>query len=171
MGNLFYTIGLQRSGKSTTARKWLNYKLDISDSGDILTRVERKSESEAPRVVVSGDAIRLAMHGQVYASEAEGQVAVAAEWMMRMFLGEGYDVLYDETNTSIDSLKRVYRVSRDAIPVIIDTPMDVCLERAERLGQHYLFPVIKRCSVQKDYLLGNFSAIVADVKDYLKTHN
>lgn len=170
MGNLYYSIGCPRSGKSTIGRKWVKREVFIDNNGGVLDSTGLNIWSDNPRIVVNSDAIRLAMHGQVYAREAEGYVAVTAEMMLRMFLVEGYDVYYDETNTSIESLRRVYRASKDAIPVIVPTLPSECKRRAVVTNQEYLFPVIDRCAEQMTELLAHFDYHISEVKKYLEYH-
>lgn len=174
MGKLYYAIGCPRSGKSTIGRKWVNWIVNIDDDGQIIDNLDDYKTLAAiesyPRIVVNSDAIRLALHGQVYSKEAEGHVASIAETMMKAFLAEGYDVYYDETNTSIASLHRVYRASREAIPVIVTTPPEECKRRAIATNQQYLFPVIDRCAAQMSELLSQFDYHISEVKKYLDSH-
>ena len=170
---LYYFMGCPRSGKSTLARQFLKYQLDFVDGKPSNLR-EGMHEDDNPRVVINSDALRLAMHGQVWAGEAEGLVACIAEINARAFLNEGYDVLIDETNTSEASLIRIYRVARDckveAVPVVMWTSPEVCKERAIKTKQEYLFPVIERCWKQLNDLRGEFESKINSIKKYLDTH-
>lgn len=77
---LICTVGLPRSGKSTTAMA-----LGIS--------------LHAP--VVERDAIRLALHGQPYIAVAEPMVKVLDDLFIRTLFHTGYTtVIVDETNFS-----------------------------------------------------------------------
>lgn len=107
---LYFLIGSARSGKSTFSKKW-------------------QSEKEM-RVVVSGDNIRLATHGTRYNKLAEDSVFCTLHIMVRTLLLSGYEVLIDETNTSEMSIRRILEIDKNATPVFINTPLDICIKRA-----------------------------------------
>lgn len=113
-------VGLPRAGKSTVARHY-GY----------------------PRV--SPDAIRLALHGHRYISEAEPMVWAMAKLMVRaLFQASHHIVILDATNTT--------RARRDEWRthewrrrfLIVDTPFDVCIQRALAENDTEIVPVIER---------------------------
>lgn len=74
MTTLLLTIGLPRAGKST----WVK---------------------SAGFPVVNKDAIRIALHGEMFKVEAEPMVHVIAQTMVKALFGAGHDtVILDETN-------------------------------------------------------------------------
>lgn len=116
--------GLPRSGKSTLTAKLRSYY-------------------GAP--VVNADAVRLAMHGQRYAALAEPMVFAIRQIMVRALFGAGHPlVIYDETNYSRAARDKMRSDEWDTYYIEVDTPPDVCKERAIATGQPDLIPVIDR---------------------------
>lgn len=127
---LIMLVGLPRSGKSTVARQLtLQYGHPI----------------------VNPDAIRLALHGQAYIASAEDFVWATAKLMVRSLFKAGHrQVVLDATNTTRkrrDEWKKDEEWSREFI--VLDTPADVCEQRAEKGGRFDLLPVIERMA--RDY--------------------
>lgn len=115
-------MGLPRSGKSTL----------IAGLMDTL---------HAP--VVERDTIRLALHGQVYAIEAEPMVRAISLVMIRSLFLSGHKVVVcDETHYS--RAARDFNKSRDWNTAFyeVKTSPEVCKERAYATEQSYLVPVI-----------------------------
>lgn len=115
---LIAMVGLPRSGKTTWARR-----------------------QSYP--VVSPDSIRLAMHGQRFASRAEPLVWATAKVMVRaLFLAGHRHVILDATNTT-EARRKEWRCDEWAtFWKVIDTSADVCRSRAE--GDAEILPVIDR---------------------------
>ena len=134
LGKLYFLIGLARSGKSTVARKWENYKIDISDNNKLTSMVLQ----DTPRIVVCADWIRLAMHGQPFAQEAEEIVHALKNMMARMYINNGYDVLIDGTHTADKSIKDLLRIDKKAIFYLCNTTAAECKKRAIMSNQEYL---------------------------------
>jgi len=116
---LICMVGLPQSGKSTWAQS-----------------------RESP--IVNPDSIRIALHGQAYIPEAEPMVWAIAKYMVRSLFLAGHDtVILDATNAtrkrrddwSSDHWETVFKV--------IDTPADICAQRARKSGQDVLIPVIE----------------------------
>jgi predicted kinase len=120
---LICMMGLPRSGKTTIVR-------------------ELMKKHNAP--VVRRDDIRLALHGQRYASSAEPFVKAISDVMIRSLFLSGHEVIIcDETNYS--RAARDYHKSNDWRTVFYEvcTPPEVCKERAVATGQPDLIPVIE----------------------------
>jgi predicted kinase len=121
---LIVTVGLPRAGKSTWARAF-------------------SRQHGIP--VVSPDAIRLALHGQTYASEAEPFVAAIAKTMVRsLFLAGHSVVIVDATHMTRkrrDAWKSPKWTTRFKV---FATPKDECIRRAHRKNQAGLVPTIER---------------------------
>lgn len=117
---LILTVGLPRAGKSTWARR-----------------------QSVP--VVSPDAIRLAMHGQRFAAEAEPFVWAVAKVMVRALFVAGHGmVILDATNV-VRARRDEWRSAEWATWYApFDTPADVCKARAVATDQLDLLPVIDR---------------------------
>jgi predicted kinase len=124
--------GLPRSGKSTiceTLRKRLG----------------------AP--VVRRDAIRLALHGQRYLSEAEPMVKAMSLYMIRSLFEAGHEVIVcDETNYSLAARNSLRDPGWFTIFYPVDTPPEVCIERAIATGQPDLIPIIKNMHLRHEPL-------------------
>lgn len=119
---LVCTLGLPRAGKSTWAR-----------------RVSKLHGWP----IVSPDAIRLALHGQRYAAEAEPMVWTQAKYMARSLFLAGHDtVILDATNTTRARRDEWIDPRWHTSWVIIEPedPLKTCLGRADEL----LRPVIQR---------------------------
>jgi hypothetical protein len=140
--SLYFTIGLPRSGKSTQARKWLAGEIDIKNNKFIDEFACVSRFNNVPRIVVTPDAWRLAL-GHRYNWYAEPVVFAHVQIAVRALL-QDYDVLVDDTHTTTESIKRILEVEPMAHPVLVDTPVEVCIERAISSGQKDLADVIKR---------------------------
>ena len=124
--------GLPRSGKSTTSR--------------LLSR-----ELGAP--IVNCDSIRLALHGQAYAKEAELMVKAICKIMVHSLFLAGHEiVIADETNFSKakrDFMKDgPWRTEFYEVP----TPKEICIRRAIDTNQPYLVPVIEEMALRVEPL-------------------
>lgn len=133
MSKLSFLIGLPRSGKSTYSRKW--------------------SEQKPGRVVVNSDSIRLALHGNRYCPLAETMVFAIKHVIIRAHLHNGYEVLVDGTHTTDISMKRLLEIDTNAKPILIQTPKELCIERALATNQPDLVPVINKINGNLNMLL------------------
>lgn len=124
---LIAMMGLPRSGKSTIAKQ--------------LSKL-----FGAP--IVNRDAIRLAVHGQRYASQAEPLIKSLDIYMIRALFGAGHEiVICDETNYSNGA--RLHLNDPDKWTTVfypVTTSKEVCQERAVHTGQDDLVSVIEDMS-------------------------
>src|SRR5574338_822713 len=129
---LIAMMGLPRSGKSTYVKEVL-----------------------IPRgfAVVGGDEIRLALHGQRFASEAEPMVAAIAEVMFKALKLAGCDIVVDETNVSEKRRNRWLKLGVQQF-VVIETPKETCIERALATNQPDLVSVIERMAEEWEPYVG-----------------
>ncbi len=104
---LVYMRGLPRSGKSTLA--------------------EMVSKEIPNSVIICGDDFRLATYGQTYIRLAEPCVSQSVLTSVRALLMR-CTVIFDETNSSEWSLRRIYEIDRGAIMIPVSTPKEKCLE-------------------------------------------
>lgn len=157
MGNLFFTIGTSRSGKSVFVDTWKRHMIRITPTNKEFTfyRTQRAGFQTNPRVVINEDSLRLVISGQVFDPAYEQQVWETSHNMMRALLKDGYDVMYDETNTSLQSIKNLFDIDINAKYFLINTEMQICLDRAMEKQQFSLLPVIRRHRYQLDELLEN----------------
>src|SRR5688572_1704057 len=120
---LLFTIGLARSGKSTWANKWLNTEtvkvgvLKNSTNDAIIKEISVFDRIGKPRVVVSGDDIRLALSGQRYNSHMEEYIFAMEHTMIKALLARGHDVLADDTHTTWKSIQALLQIDPHAIPI------------------------------------------------------
>ena len=122
MPTLVASYGLPRSGKSTILR-------------------QLSEKYGAP--IVSRDAIRLALHGHIYASNAEDFTRSIYKVMIRSLFGAGHElVLADETHWSQAARDFIKSPDWDTQFITIHTPPDTCKERAIATDQPWLLEVI-----------------------------
>jgi predicted kinase len=129
---LYFTIGAARSGKSTYAKRWVQGLEDIEGWDGF------------PRVRWNQDCMRLNVHGQRYAKEAEPFIHTMKSYAVKTLLDGGHDVIVDGTNTTEASIRQLLDIDLDARYILIDTKLHVCLQRALDTGQGDLIPVIRR---------------------------
>jgi predicted kinase len=115
--------GLPRSGKSTIA--------------EALAK-----ELGAP--IVRRDAIRLALHGDRFKSEAEPMVKAMSLYMIRaLFLAGHSTVICDETNYSKAARESIKSPDWETRFYVVPTPASTCMERAILTNQPDLVQVIE----------------------------
>lgn len=124
MPNLFFSIGLPRSGKSTYGMQW--------------------AKDGPMRAVVSSDKIRLAITGKRYEPLAETLVFATKHIMIRTLLDTGFDVYVDGTHSTEISITRLLEIDENAKAVIFDTDLQTCIDRAIATNQNDLIPAILR---------------------------
>ena len=95
-----------------------------------------------PRVVVSGDAIRLAL-GHRFNTATEGFVDATKHTMIKALL-QDHDVLVDGTHSKEDHILRLFEIDQDAQYYIVDTTPEICTQRAVDTNQQDLCRVIDR---------------------------
>lgn len=117
------------------------------------TRPFCQSSSQNPRVVVSDDAIRLAITGDRFNSFAESQVYAIKYAMIRTLLLQGYDVLVDDTHTSETSIRRLLEIDIDAQFCFVNTGIRTCIDRAKQTNQEDLKSVIWRQAINLHKLI------------------
>jgi len=164
-GQLYFFVAPARAGKTTVANKWVTYQIDIRSQGDIYVRsgngnyLRKLYPEDKPRVIVSGDDIRLALTGQRFCREAEKSVHATKYLMVRTLINRGHDVLMDSTNTTEKSIRDMLREYPTATQCWIDTTRDVCKERAIASGQEDLIEhgVIDRMHDNVDKLMEKYN--------------
>ena len=119
MNNLYFTVGSARSGKSTFSKTW----------------IDNQMSKGIPSVVLNEDLIRLAHHKQRYIGAAEPFIHASAQLFLKSLLLGGYDILYDETNTSVNSIKNIFSICPTAKPYVFLESVDVLIDRAHKSGQ------------------------------------
>jgi predicted kinase len=125
---LIAMVGLPRSGKSTWAKK-------------------------AGHPIVSPDAIRLALHGQRFAAEAEPFVWAIAKAMVRsLFLAGHAAVVLDACNNTRKRRDEWKSKDWELVFKVIDITADTCLNRAIAEGDEYIIETIKRMSAEHEPL-------------------
>lgn len=149
-GKLIITIGSPRSGKSTICNKWVNNEIDIENNTIIDTLIDNgvgfaiRRLPENPRAIVCSDDIRLALTGERFNANAEGFVHAIQKVMIKSLLNRGFDVCVDGTHSKLEHIKELLYIDPDADYLIVDTPPEVCKERAIATNQSDLLPIIDR---------------------------
>lgn len=136
---LILMVGLPRSGKTTRA-------LYLADA------------LKAP--IANPDSVRLAIHGQPFIATAEPFVwATTKTMVMALFLAGHSEVIVDVCNNTKKRRDEWKYVAKDfealhGIPIeivfeTVDTPADLCRERARDSHEH-LLPIIDRMESQHE---------------------
>lgn len=133
MPSLYFTVGLPRSGKS-----------------QYLSQLEKPANS----VVVEVDKIRLAF-GHRFNSEVEPFVEATKVAMCKTLLLSGYTVYVDDTHTTVGSIRKILEIDQNAIPILIQTKVTECIERAKANNQEDLVESIERCHLNLMSLIGS----------------
>lgn len=152
MATLIAMHGLPRSGKSTIAR-------------------ELSRQYGAP--IVSKDNIRLALHGSVYAGNAEPMVRAISKIMIDALFRSGHEwVIADETHYSRAARDFVRDCPKDNkwITYFYDVPTGptTCIQRAIDTEQLWLPPVIKEMVERHEPLakdepqIGSWSGMIGE---------
>lgn len=129
MASLTCMLGVPRSGKSTKAKL-----------------IQSQFESLGKKaIVLSEDTYRTALYGKPYLKECEMFLRGAIDLTAKALLIEGWEVILDDTHTSEHNLRRCLQIDMNASFSVVDTPINVCMERAIKHNQDYLIPVIRRC--------------------------
>lgn len=139
---LYFTIGAQRSGKSTLAREWLHRKISFAGEAD----------DGFPRFLWDSDLLRLELYGYRYHHGGESMTFAIKRYAIATALRAGHDVIVAGTHTSKTSIRRILEIRKNALPVLVDTPLAICQERAIATDQADLLPVIERVCRQIDDL-------------------
>lgn len=157
-GQLHFTIGLARSGKSTFCSKWVCQQPRECIEGFI-----------HPRVVVCADNIRLAVTGQRYNRHAESTVFMIKNYMIESLLSRGHDVIVDGTHSTISSVQRLLEIDPNAQYHLINTSAEVCKQRAIATNQEDLIPVIDRHAGQLKVWEHDIDGYIQHIKEQIKT--
>ena len=135
IGKLAFLVGLPRSGKSSIARQWRDGNLQFVSP-------RRQDENPRSRVIVCADDVRLAM-GTRFNESIEDHVCSVKHTMIKSLLYE-HDVLVDGTHTTPSSLLKLFNIDAEAEFYFVDTPPDICIERARFTNQEDLISPIHR---------------------------
>lgn len=126
---VFIMVGLPRSGKSTYAEKYKGNK-----------------------AIVSADQLRYLVYGQRFWGPGEDMMWAIRKIALTMLMEQGIDIVIDETNTTAARRKPIIELARKhgyfVEAVVIDTPKEVCVERAKADGDDNLITVIERMAAQ-----------------------
>jgi len=166
---LSFTIGLPRSGKSTFCEQWVQKRDDKTVKGTMEAMASREYIiwNRNPRVIVSGDSFRRALHGHSYINNAEGMVFASMDVAIKALLLSGHDVIVDETSTTKGTILRYLRIDINAEPIWIDTPAEVCKQRAIDTNKPYLLGPIDRMAAQLAELKADWPNNFERMKQYL----
>lgn len=145
MTKLLFCVAIPRSGKSTYCKQWAAEKPN--------------------RVIVCADNIRLSLHNQRFNSYSEEFVSAIKHVMIRTLLKTGFSVIIDGTHTTPNSIKKIFEIDPNAEPVLFDTPVWLCQERAIATNQPDLLPVIDRMEAQLEKLQdGGFEKNLEEIR-------
>lgn len=104
------------------------------------------------RVVISADDIRKLVYGQRFFGGGEALMWAIRGIMLENIMQQRVDIIIDETNTTAARRKPLIELAKKRwywIEFIhIDTPAEVCIERAKAEGDDRIIPVIERMAGQ-----------------------
>jgi len=123
MTNLYFTIGLPRSGKST-------YCTEVMKNSGL--------------TVVCADNIRHQLYGQPMYVGGEEIVHAVKHLMIRSLLHRGNTVIVDGTHTRAEHIEQLLKIGYGAQGIFFPTDPETCKKRAIDTQQEYLLPVIDR---------------------------
>jgi len=127
MKTITLMCGLPRSGKST----WI-------------------SENKEHQVVLSADDLRYLVYNQRFWQDGEALMWSIHNIILNMLLQQGADIIIDETNVSKKRRKPIIDMAKQygywTNCVWITTSKDECLNRASKLNDLFIIPVIERMS-------------------------
>ena len=139
---IYMMVGLPRSGKSTFVDLNLKEMLPI----------------------VSADRLRLLIYGQKFWAPGEKLVWTIRSIIIKSLLEQGIDIVIDETNTTKERRREIIDLAKEynysVKAVIIETPKDICINRAKMEGDNNIIPVIERMAEQ-------FEEVDLDEVDYI----
>lgn len=122
-------VGLPQSGKST----WVK-------------------QNKCGRVVISADILRELIYGHRYYAIGEDLMWSIRGLMLHNLMGQGIDLIIDETNTTIERRKKIITLAQkynyDVGAIHISTAYVLCTERALYVRDYDLLPVIERMAAQ-----------------------
>jgi len=118
------SVGLPNSGKSTWAKQ---------------------TSDETGWPIVSKDSIRLALHGQKFSDEAEPWISVMAQTMIKSLFYSGHEiVIVEECNCNSEDRYEWMSDEWKTEFVLIGTPKEECLRRADMDEEYGIKPIIER---------------------------
>lgn len=120
--NLIFTRGFPRSGKSTFCKQFV--------------------DNLPSYTIICGDDFRMGTHGQVYNRLAEPAVSQAVLIAIRALRYGWQQVIFDETNSSEWSLRRIFEIDPYAIYYDIGTEKKICIERNESTATRKVPPEV-----------------------------
>lgn len=126
---VYIMVGLPRSGKSTYAEKYKGNK-----------------------AIISADQLRYLVYGQRFWGPGEDMMWAIRKIALTMLMEQGIDIVIDETNTTEARRKSIIELARKhnyiIEVVVINTPKEICIERARAEGDEKIIPVIERMAEQ-----------------------
>jgi len=129
---LILTVGLPMSGKTTWCHEY---------------------HQKSGAAIVNPDSIRLALHGQRYAANAESYVWAIADTMVKsLFLGGHEVVVVDATNNTWKRRAFWSNSNWDTYCKLMNFSRSTCIQRARRINDSEIVPVIERMANNHEHL-------------------
>ena len=126
MKTLHIMVGLPRSGKSTVARK-MGYP------------------------IVCPDSIRTVFHESPFKPNIEPMIWAVAHVMVEALFDAGHDdVILDACNHTERRRREWLSPAWSCVFKVVETNVDICIQRAHETNQDYLIPVIKRMAADSE---------------------
>jgi len=152
-GKISFTICPARGGKSTFVRSWLK-----EPDPDGLNRAS-----------LCRDDFRLVFYGERFNGKREVEMHAVFDVAVKALHSTGYyNLMLDETNISIKSIRNAFKLDIEATPHFINTPYEVCIARAYATNQPDLAEggVIKRMFDNLVVLCNYQRLSFTHIKDY-----
>ncbi|MEA1959882.1 MAG: AAA family ATPase [Bacillota bacterium] len=124
-------IGLPRAGKTTYANK-----------------------NKGQAVILCADELRYLVYNQRFWGEGEPLMWSIHDIILKMLLQQGADVVIDETNYTWESREPLISLAKEygywVQGVVLSTPREVCIGRAQAEGYSRIIPFIRKLSEMFD---------------------
>lgn len=127
---IHFVLGSPGSGKTTFAKEWKRTHPNFT--------------------IVSGDDIRLALHGKPFDIEREWEVSHIKQVMIRALYNRGHDLLLDGTHTTEASISKIFKVDPLAGYTFLDTPYETCLKNRPYIAIEVMEHFKKNLEILKD---------------------
>lgn len=142
--NIFYTIGMPRSGKTTFAKWFAKHWADVRLLVDRTYQDWMTIPADKPMVLIDEDTIRRVVTGQRFAAGSEELVRTMKHAMIKTLVEDGNRVIVADTHSRPESFWPLYKIDNNALGFYLESTVNICQFRADQAGYNDLIKPIKR---------------------------